>query len=64
MSTENSVVKGETGLRAIESKCRHKSCKISSIVFFLKYFVGGSDSKESACNAGELGFNPCVGKIP
>ena len=25
---------------------------------------GGSDSKVSACNAGDPGFNPWVGKIP
>jgi len=27
-------------------------------------FPGGSDSKESACNAGEPRFNTWVGKIP
>ena len=27
-------------------------------------FPGSSDSKESACNAGDLGFNPWFGKIP
>ena len=27
-------------------------------------FSGGSDSKESACNAGDPGFDPWVGKIP
>ena len=25
---------------------------------------GGSDSKESACNVGDPGFDPWVGKIP
>ena len=25
---------------------------------------GGSDGKESTCNAGDLGFDPWVGKIP
>ena len=25
---------------------------------------GGSDGKASSCNAGDLGFNPWVGKIP
>jgi len=25
---------------------------------------GGSTGKESICNAGDLGFNPWVGKIP
>jgi len=29
-----------------------------------KGFPGGSDGKESARNAGDLGFNPWVGKIP
>ena len=27
-------------------------------------FPGGSDSKESACNAGDPGFDPWMGKIP
>ena len=27
-------------------------------------FSGGSDGKESACNAGRHGFNSLVGKIP
>ena len=27
-------------------------------------FPGGSDGKESACNAGSLGLIPGVGKIP
>ena len=27
-------------------------------------FPGGSDSKGSACNAGDLGSNPRIGKIP
>ena len=27
-------------------------------------FPGGSDSKESACNVGDPGFNPWVGKVP
>ena len=29
-----------------------------------KGFPGGSDGKESACSAGDLGFYPLVGKIP
>ena len=43
----------------------------SSILAFLRLlhgthlgFPGGSDGKESACNAGRPGFNPWVGKIP
>ena len=27
-------------------------------------FPSGSDSKASVCNAGDLGFDPWVGKIP
>jgi len=27
-------------------------------------FLGGSDGKESACSAGDPGFNPWIGKIP
>ena len=27
-------------------------------------FLGGSDGKESACNAGDCGFDSWVGKIP
>ena len=27
-------------------------------------FPGGSDGKESSCNAGDLGFDPWDGKIP
>ena len=42
----------------------------SSLLVFLKVlhgthlgFPGGSDGKESACNAGRPGFSPWVGKI-
>ena len=31
---------------------------------FYQAFPGGSDSKETACNARDLGFDPWVGKIP
>jgi len=27
-------------------------------------FPGGSDDKETACNAGDLEFDPWVGKMP
>ena len=27
-------------------------------------FLGGSDGKESACNAGDPGFDPSFGRIP
>ena len=28
------------------------------------YFPGGSDGKESACNAGDLGSTPGLGRAP
>ena len=37
---------------------------IKSSAQYYKGFPGGSDSKESTCNAGELGLNPWVRKIP
>ena len=33
-------------------------------LLIFKGFPGGSEDKASACNAGDLGFNPWVGKIP
>ena len=30
----------------------------------LEGFLGGSDGKESACNAGDLGLTPGLGKSP
>ena len=57
-----------------------KSFTIRKIIFFLLIyiclictknnlrqsldFLGGSDGKESACNAGDCGFDSWVGKIP
>ena len=56
-----------------------KSFTIRKIIFLLIYicskcaknnsrqplsFPGGSDGKESVCNAGDCGFDPWVGKIP
>ena len=41
--------------------------KLSKIINLFKAtvgFPGGSDSKESACNAGDLGFDPWVRKTP
>ena len=33
-------------------------------VFKSGHFPGGSDSKESACNVGDLGSNPGLGRSP
>ena len=33
-------------------------------VFTSGHFPGGSDSKESACNVGDLGSNPGFGRFP
>ena len=38
-------------------------CNMSPIVIYGK-FLGGSAGKDSVCNAGDLGFDPWVGKIP
>ena len=52
------------------TKCWHPSNKIiiltttSSGSCSLPSFPGGSDGKESPCNAGDPGFDPWVGKIP
>ena len=37
---------------------------IKSSAQYYKGFPGGSDSKESTYNAGDLALNPWVGKIP
>ena len=36
----------------------------SYITIITKGFPGSSDSKESACNAGDLGLNPGLGSSP
>ena len=35
-----------------------------SLFYFSQHFLGGSDSKESACNAGGQGLIPGLGKSP
>ena len=47
------------------SFCRHciKVCFINECYNNQRGFLGGSAGKESACNAGRLGFDPWVGKI-
>ena len=37
---------------------------MSSESFLFKGFPGGSDGKESACNAGDLGLIPVLGRSP
>ena len=39
-------------------------CPIGSLLCFFKGFPGGSDGKESACNAGDLRSIPGLGKYP
>ena len=38
--------------------------KVMSLLFNMLGFPYGSTGKESACNVGDLGFDPWVGKIP
>ena len=36
----------------------------SNIMMFYMVFPGGSDGKESVCNAGDLGLTPGLGRSP
>ena len=38
--------------------------KIFAIIYLIMGFSGGSDGKESACNAGDLGSIPRSGRSP
>ena len=38
--------------------------EMDKLVLNLPKYAGSSAGKESACNAGDLGFSPWVGKIP
>ena len=46
----------------LKSLLQHHNLKAS--ILWHSGFPGSSDSKESACNAGDLGLIPRVGKIP
>ena len=35
-----------------------------NLFYFSQYFLGGSDSKESACDPGDQGLIPGMGKSP
>ena len=37
---------------------------VHTIPLYTKVCPGGSDGKESTCNAEDPGSDPCVGKIP
>ena len=39
-------------------------CKIPKIFRHFKMFLGGSDGKESTCNAGDMGSIPGLGRSP
>ena len=41
-----------------------ESRNLVTIIPFYKGFPRGSDSKEAACNEGDLGFIPCLGRFP
>ena len=38
--------------------------QVARILYYLWSFPGDSDNKESACNAGDLGLIPRLGKFP
>ena len=50
----------------IEETCSQKtrSCKKTKSVYKITGFPGGSDDKESACNAGDSGSIPGLGSSP
>ena len=37
---------------------------MQNIIYIISSFPGGSDSKESACNSGDLGLSPWSGRSP
>ena len=62
------LIQWPVSLRATSDKdlwslCPFRGCRIYTWNIW-KHTIGGSDSKESSCNAGDVGFNPWVGKIP
>ena len=42
----------------------HIYMAIRLYVLLYKVFFGGSDGKESACNAGDMGLTPALGRSP
>ena len=42
----------------------HNYGQFCIVVWQKQSFFGGSDGKESACNAGDLGLIPALGKCP
>ena len=53
-------------MKSVLSFKLHKIFTVLCFTSFVKYwgFPGGSDSKDSACNAGDLGSIPGLGKSP
>ena len=43
---------------------RSKSTKSGGVLYSLRGFLDGSDEKESACNAGDLGLISGLGRSP
>ena len=63
--TVHRVAKSWTGLRWLSSTCTHARCFHITVINFLVHkmgFPGGSDSKASACNVGDLGLIPGLGR--
>ena len=50
-------------IRVLGSLCL-ASARLAGPLFFTRGFPGGSDSKESTCNAGDLGLIPGWGRSP
>ena len=65
--TVHRVAKSWTGLKRLSATCTHARGFHITVINFLVHkmgFSGGSDSKPSACNAGDLGLIPGSGRSP
>ena len=63
--TVHRVAKSWTGLKRLSATCTHARGFHITVINFLVHkmgFSGGSDSKPSACNAGDLGLIPGSGR--
>ena len=47
-----------------KSSCGHGTLNVGDFYAYLSMIAGGSDGKESTCNAGDLGSIPGLGRSP
>ena len=63
LPTHPGIESRSPALLTILYQLSHKRSSIKRVVFPKEGFPAGSDGKKSACNTGDLGFSPWVGKI-